>query len=391
VPNLSSQEGMRIWRKMSFALMFMIFVLISVLYIVNGQLQDESKKYDYQRLAILPFVNITQNQGDDYLARGMTRELIEVMSSLPDLKVTPMQNIETYNSSQRLVGKIAKRLNVGSILDGSLSRRNERLYFNFKLIDSNSSTVVWQDEYNIDSHDLLAIQRKVLTQLTRHLKASLKNNERVTHLVLTQPTEIVKAYDTYLRGRDYYYRYRKEDNDIAINLFKQAISIDPSFSSAFAGLADAYSQASFQFGATEDYKTYGYQAAIKAVELNPKSEVAYKALAVTQYINGQISDSIASNLIAVKLNPRFIEATTNLGFLYRESGNLEEALKWSLRTIEIDQNYAPGYLHLAQTYAELGKSDQAELYFKHSLMLKPDYALAKNYYEEYLLSRKKKR
>ena len=383
VPNLTTVESIKLWRAMSFSLMAIISVLFVITYLMSLQLSEHKRLYPLNQLAILPFVNATNDQGDEYLAKGMTRELISMLSNVNGLYISSMQTVEQYADKPRIVDEISTRLQAGSLLDGVLSRKNNRLHFSFKLIDSHTTKILWQSEYDVDSNDLLAIQHDVLTHLTTHLEAELDQRRKESRIVLTQPTAIVKAYDTYLRGREYYYRYREDDNLVAIKLFKQAIEIDPSFSSAYAGLADAYSQANFQFGAGNEYKSLGFIAAEKAVMLNPASEVAHKALAVAQYINGNLKQAISSNLTAVKLNPRFVEATTNLAFIYRESGDLQQALKWNLRTLEIDQNYATGYLHLALTYSALNQFDLAEINFKEALRIKPDYILAKTYYQQY--------
>ena len=203
-------------------------------------------------------------------------------------------------------------------------------------------------------------------------------------LVSTQPSELSQAYHYFLKGRDYYLRYRVEDNQIAIQLYQHALSLDPNLALAHAGLADAYSQGVYQFGANDDWKTQALHSAEDAVRLAPENEVTHKALGLAQYLNGQLKEAIASNLQAVKIKPKYLQANTNLAFIYREMGQLQKALEWNFRTISIDPFYAPGYLHLAQSYQAQGKNELAKGNFVKALELKPDYQLAIDAYSRFL-------
>ncbi len=196
-----------------------------------------------------------------------------------------------------------------------------------------------------------------------------------------------QAYGYFLKGRDYYQRYRVGDNLIAIQLYRHALELEPNLAIAHAGLADAYSQGVFQFGADDSWRQLALESARNAVRLAPTNEVAYKALGLAEYLNGFLEQAIVSNLKAVELKPNFLQANTNLGFIYRELGQLDKALKWNFKTIKIDPFYAPGYLHLAQSYQAQGKDDLAERNYIKALELKPDYQLAIDAYTHFLKTR----
>lgn len=208
--------------------------------------------------------------------------------------------------------------------------------------------------------------------------------ERVAATSLAQPSELSQAFGYFLKGKDYYQRYKVEDNQIAIQLFQHALKLEPNLAIAHAGLADAYSQGVFQFGANDSWRKLALISASNAVRLAPDNEVAYKALGLAEYLNGQLDKAVVSNLRAVELKPNYLQANTNLGFIYRELGQIDRALQWNFKTIKIDPFYAPGYLHLAQSYQAQGKHQLAQRNFIKALELKPDYQLAKDAYADFL-------
>ena len=205
-----------------------------------------------------------------------------------------------------------------------------------------------------------------------------------------QPAELSQAFGYFLQGKNYYQRYREEDNQIAIQLFQHALRLEPNLAIAHAGLADAYSQGVFQFNEDDSWRRLALESAKNAVRLEPKNEIAHKALGLAEYLNGQLEKAIGSNLRAVQLKPDYLQANTNLGFIYRELGQLELALQWNHKTIKIDPFYAPGYLHLAQSYQSQRKFELAERNFIKALELKPDYQLAKDAYVSFLGGRSEK-
>ena len=385
VPNLFTLSTQKLWQKISMGLSIFIFGLLVVLFLLHGQLQQKQQEQLSRSIAILPFVNISKNSEDDYLARGMTSELIQVMSEIDSLDVATLNSVRHYAKSKRSIKDIASTLKVGSILDGSLYRKNQLLHFTIKLIDTNHSEVLWEGEYNFQSDNILAIQRKVISQVTTHLKARLNKSEVFDDLSLTQPTEVIKAYDLYLRGRDYYARYRQADNQTAIDLFIQALNLDPNFALAYAGLSDAYSQGVYQFGADESWRKLALNAAFRAVEFAPDRAESHKALALAHYLNGSLSLAIDASLRAVKLSPRHPQAVTNLAYYYRHKGQLQKALDWHRRALEISPRYATVHTHIGQTAQLLNWAEKAEQSYLEALSLQPDYVLANIRYAWFLM------
>lgn len=223
-----------------------------------------------------------------------------------------------------------------------------------------------------------SLTSKEMVEKTK-IQPSITVNRQIDDLKNTS-----QAHQYFLKGKNYYQRYLKQDNKIAIEFFKHALKLEPNLAEAYSGLADAYSQGVFQFEEDDSWRGLALNSAISAVKLAPESETAYKALGLAEYLNGQLYEAITANLKAVEINPKFLPANTNLAFIYRELGQLDKAFEWNFKTIEIDPFYAPGYLHLAQSYQAQGKLDLAERNFLKALELKPDYQLAIKAYKQFL-------
>ncbi|WDE11809.1 tetratricopeptide repeat protein [Thalassomonas haliotis] len=184
------------------------------------------------------------------------------------------------------------------------------------------------------------------------------------------------ANDYYLKGKEYYQRYRKIDNNIAIEFFQKALAKDPEFSLAYAGLSQAYSQQLFQFNGEESDKIKAIDNAYQAITFNNDSADAYKALGIAYYVSGWLSKSINAHLKALSLAPDNLETISNLGFIYSEQGKLAQAVNWHKKALALDPGHVVTMVHAGQTLSQLGHEQLAEAWFNKAIDLQPDYLLA---------------
>ncbi len=183
------------------------------------------------------------------------------------------------------------------------------------------------------------------------------------------------AYNLYQRGREYYKRYRAQDNKIAIDFYRRAITEKPIFSQAYAGLSQAYSQEYFQFGGNEKSKQAAIDNAYLAISYNNNSADAYKALGTAYYVSGWLSKSINALIRANKIAIDDREILTNLAFIYSEQGKFEQALFWHKKTLQADPDYAIAMLHLAITLQRIDHVELALHWYQKAFEQQPDYLL----------------
>lgn len=182
--------------------------------------------------------------------------------------------------------------------------------------------------------------------------------------------------ELYRKALDYYHRYRLEDNQHAIKLFKSAIEVNPNMAKAYAGLSDAYSQGVFQFNGPDQWQQLAVDAAYKAIALDPNLAQGYKALGLAYYNKGWLTKAANANLKAIQKKPDFSEAMTNLGFIYREMGQLQRALYWNNKALSSDKNNSVSMVHKAQTLLALTQYNKARKWLDKALLLQPDSVLA---------------
>jgi len=199
------------------------------------------------------------------------------------------------------------------------------------------------------------------------------NNLQITNSLEQQVGK--STFNLYQRGREYYKRYRAQDNIIAIDFFHKAIAASPTFSEAYAGLSQAYSQRYFQFGGNEQSKQRAIDNAYLAISYNNNSADAYKALGTAYYVSGWLSKSINALLRGFNLSPNNKELLTNLAFIYSEQGKFEQALFWHKKTLQLAPDYAIAMLHLAITLQRIEHTELALSWYEKALAQKPDYVL----------------
>ncbi|WP_057831920.1 winged helix-turn-helix domain-containing protein [Colwellia sp. TT2012] len=198
------------------------------------------------------------------------------------------------------------------------------------------------------------------------------------HLAQTLTSNEV-AFDYYAKGKEYYKRYRKIDNVIAIEFFTKAINENPEFSLAYAGLSQAHSQQSFQFDGEEIEQIKAVDYAYQAITHDNTSVESYKALGAAYYVSGWLSKSIDAHLKALYLTPSNTETVTNLGFIYSEQGKLAKAMRWHKKALLLNPNHVVSMVHTGQTLAALGHYKLAESWYRKAIDQQPDYLLATFY------------
>jgi TolB-like protein/Tfp pilus assembly protein PilF/predicted Ser/Thr protein kinase len=327
-------------------------------------------------IAVLPFENLSADPDNAYFADGITEDVLTQLAKIGDLKVIARTSVMRYKGTDKRVREIAQELGVATILEGSVRREGNRIRIVGQLIEARTERHLWAETYDRELADIFAIQADVAQQIAAALKARLTPADEAR--IARRPTAVIEAYDLYVRGRERYYRYRKEDNDQAIELFRKALTIDPTFALAQAGLADALSQRSTRFaGSPADLEASG-DAARRAVELDPRLPEAHKALALSAVARGHIREAVAENRRAVELSHGAGSVGVgNLGTTLDFLGRFDEALPWIRRSIEVDPTNAailgPG---LGRIYDELGESLPAEATLRKALELNPNLGQA---------------
>ena len=332
---------------------------------------------DRRSIAVLPFENLNKNAESDYFSDGITEDILTQISKIGDLRVVSRFTIKQYKTSDKSVREIGDELHVATLLTGSIRRAGDQLRISCQLVDAATETQIWAETYDREMQDIFAIQSEVAKQIAKNLKAKLSPIEK--ERIDKKPTANLTAYDYYLKGRDYYYRYRKQDNENALELFKKALKLDAEYSLAWAGLGDAYAQRPFRFGYAFSWLDSAVVVSQKAITLDPNSAEAYKALGTAYLIKGWNDKALETLRKAVEHNPNYFAAVGNIGIIYENIGAFDEALRWQKKSLALNPTHVVTYYHVGKTNRLLVDLIRAEQWLNKTLEIQPDYPTAYYY------------
>jgi serine/threonine protein kinase/Flp pilus assembly protein TadD len=354
------------------ALLPTIILSIIVLIVVGYFLirPDETNNSGWENsIAVLPFDDLSPEKDQEWFCDGITEDIIVRLSKIGNLKVISRTSIMQYKEVKKTTPEIADELNIKMILEGTVRRANDRVRIVAQLIETSQDKHIWAETYDRELKDILEIQSDVAEKIAGALSVELSENEKSS--IQKKQTEDFAAYNFYIKGREFYYRYQKEDNEQVIRLYKNALEIDPNYALAYAGLGDAYAMGYNKFGFSPAWIDSALAVSKKAIEIDPNSSEAHKALGTAYSVIDRTGAAIDAYKKSIELNPGNDVATGNLGHRYLKKGQLREALKWNLKTVELNPISAASRVQLGTVYKSLCEDFKAQRAYKNALDLDP--------------------
>ena len=301
-------------------------------------------------IAVLLFTDLSPQKDQEYFCDGMTDEIISKLSRLEGWKVIPRTSVMRYRNTDKDIKLIGQELDVGNVLEGSIRKEKDEIRISVRLLKVADLSSLWGDTYDRELKSIFEVQSDIAGKIAEVLEAKI--SPKVKEQFARKPTENLEAYNYYLKGLDYYYRYSKEDNENAILLFKKALELDPAYALAYAGLGNAYSQKALKFGFPRDWLDSAIEASNKAISLDPSLSEGYKALGLCYGAKGWWQKARNSYERAIELNPNNWDALSNLGGdVYSDTGEPAKALIVLKKALPITQP-----AHLPLVYYRVGKA-----------------------------------
>jgi protein kinase/serine/threonine-protein kinase len=333
------------------------------------------RSVDPRSIGVLPFENLSTNP-QDVFADGMTEEVVSRLARVEDLTVLSRYALMDYKRTTKTLRQIADELEVAYLLEGSVRREGDRVRITGQLIDARTSRHIWDETYEKKLDNVFAVQSDVARAITSALNVELSAKKKAA--LEKSPTGNLTAYRLYLMGMRHYGRYRRDDNEKAINFWEQALAEDPEYALAQAGLAKAYYQREARFGFPKSESLEAsLRAAERAVELDPGLPEAYAALGSALGALGQTKKALEAELKAVELKPSDLIAIMNTGVTYSEMGELVESLRWKTRAWALDPLSSNSYSQLGITYMLLEMDAEANERLQRAIELEPDTVQAR--------------
>jgi TolB-like protein len=321
-------------------------------------------------VAVLPFADMSEKHDQEYFSDGLAEELIDVLARIPELRVPARTSSFAFKGKPTTIGEIGRTLGVTHVLEGSVRKSGEHVRIGAQLVRADTGFHLWSQTYDRDVHDIFAVQEEIAQAVTEQLKVALLGTP-------VQPARTVssEAHNAYLQARYLMARDRPADLDRALQFFQQALSLDPNYAPAWAGLAFCYTRRVAQ---GLDTNGVGYErtmaAAKRAISLDANFAEPHITLAIghLQYDLDWRAGSLEL-ATAQRLDPNNAQALQIDGHLSQAIGRMSDSLAHFRRAMELDplnvlhQKYLGRALH----YARRGAESVALL--RHSAQLDPGF------------------
>ena len=352
---------------------------------------SRSSQQEISSVAVLPFINASNDPNSEYLSDGITESLINTLSQVPNLTVMSRASVFHYKGREVDPQTVGKDLKVQAVVTGRIVQRSDHLIISSELIDARTNRNLWGDQYDRKLSDVLAVQQDITSAISSKLRERLSGETKKQ--VGKGGTNDAEAYQLYLKGRYYWQKRTPEALEKSKDYFNQAIEKDPTYAMAYVGLADYYAvspdyepvkraeaapktiaaarkalaiddtlpeahtamASAFQDlwdwgGAEKEYK--------RALELDPNEGNAHQWYGLYLSEVGRKEEALAQFKRALEGDPLNLTFNTNLAFYgYGNMRQYELSLDQFKKTIDIDPNFASNHGALAETYRDMGRYD----------------------------------
>jgi eukaryotic-like serine/threonine-protein kinase len=362
-------------------------------------------------VAVLPFVDLSPDKSSEHLADGISDALINALSRIRDLRVPGRTSAFSFKGQAQDLREIGKKLNVQTVLEGSVQVMGEKLRVSAQLINADDGFQLWSEKYDRKMEDIFAIQDEIARAIVDTLKVEILGEKQAP--IAKEAAGNLEAYNLYLQGRHFWNKRGKEDLLKSIDYFEKAIAIDPKYALAYAGLADAYivlgnnlflppdesytkarefarkgleidDQMASAYsalgsirrdydwdflGAEKDYK--------KALEISPGDAYVHQGYALLLSNLGRHEGAIREIKLARDLDPLAPRIRANVGYILYLAKRYDAALEELKKALDFDPNHAETYKYLGDAYREMGRYEESISSFKKAIELEdqPKYSI----------------
>lgn len=328
-------------------------------------------------IAVLPFVNLSDDKSNAYFTDGIQDEILSRLSKIGELKVISRTSTEKYKRSPRNLREVGQELRTANILEGQVQKAGDQVRVTVQLINAASDSHLWAHTYDRKLVDIFGIESEVAQKIASSLQARLTGSERKA--ITTRPTENEQAYQLYLKGRFFWNKRTGADLKTAADYFQQAIAADPDYANAYAGLAQANLLMPFyNAGAPKDVFLAAKVAATRAIALDDTCSEGHAALAMLLCYDFKFRESEAEFKRAIELDPNYATAHQWYGnTLLTTLGRFDEAIKEGERAIELDPFSLIINTDLGSTFILARRYDEAIAQLRRTLTLDGNFMHAR--------------
>ena len=356
-------------------------------------------------IAVLPFKPLAAGDSDDYLGLGVADALITRLSKLRRIRVRPTSAIARYSGASPDPVAVGRELDVESVLEGNIQRAGDRIRVTVQLVNVDDGASLWAEKLDEKFTDIFAVEDSISEQVAHALMLEVTADEH--KLLQKRETDNINAYELYLKGRYHWNKRTTEQLGKGAECFRQAIELDPSYASAYAGLSDSYTllvirealppeegfkkakaaaemalqideslgeaQASLAHAMLHNWEWAGAQLGFKrAIELNPNYPSAHHWYSEYLMATGKLDLALAEIEWARELDPLSLIINAHRGDVLFFARRYEESAAQYKKVLELDSNFFLAQISLAGAHAQLGNYEQAVVEYDRARSLLPD-------------------
>jgi len=331
---------------------------------------------DDKSIAVIPFKNLSADEENQYFADGQTEAILNHLAKIADLRVISRTTMMSYSRTAKSIPQIAKELGVRYVLEGSVQKVGQKVRINAQLIDSGLDKHLWSDNFDRDLTDIFSIQTEIAKSVAQELQATITSIEQAA--LESIPTTDLTAYDFYLKGQDYLFRSRQqEDYRYAMQMFERAVAIDENFTLAWVGLASASRWIYwFHQDRTKEHLEKTKHYLDKAIALD--SELLEVQIETGSYYYHCELDYPKALQILNKLKsdyPKNDQLHLWTGAIYRRMGEFEQSLDHLNQAILLNPTSWNHWLDAGGTLTIMRRYTQARSHFENAIDLNPSEGL----------------
>jgi len=320
-------------------------------------------------IAVLPFVNMSDDAANEYFSDGISEELLNQLTRIPELRVIARTSSFAYKGKDVKIADIARELNVGHVLEGSVRKSGNQVRITAQLIHAADSSHLWSETYDRMLDDIFATQDEIAAAVVAQLKVRLLG--AAPTVKETNP----EAYALYLQARQVARQDTRNAYDQSIVLYQQALAIAPDFASAWDGLAATHFQAGY-FGLRQYDEAFASArvATNKALAIDPDNAPAHALLGgIALFYEGELAAAARHFQRSLELEPANPDVLSMAAFLTANLGRLDEAVAIREYLVTRDPVNPRSHFNLGDTYLLAGRMDDAITSLRATLTLTPKY------------------
>ncbi len=405
-PIASRLAAQPLWRAVAAGLALAAAVAVAAtVWLARHREHPPLKLSEVRSLAVLPFQALDREGQNDYLGLGMADALINRLSHLPGITVTPSSAVLRYAEAYPDLREVGRALGVQALLDGRIQRSGDRVRVTAQLVSTAGGVPVWAATFDRKAADIFELEDSLSEQLVRALRVRLTETERAT--LAWRPTTAPESYQAYLKGRYFWNKWTPASVHKSIGFLERAVARDPSFALAYAALSDSHTvlagleaapaapaeayasalaaarqaleldanlaDAHAALGAVRLHHEWDWAGAeaefARAVDLSPGCVTAHLWYAELLSQSGRHDEAIAEIVRALQADPLSLAANAMAGGIFLAAGRTDDAIQQLGRALEIEPAFHLTYVYLATAYERQGNDDETVSNWQNALVL----------------------